>query len=1343
MDVHRKNSSESSDDALDECAKNAARLSAVVTHSAEVCQTSDYRQTMTKKSKSEEASASKLSPMCDDGDLLIRCEERRDQFYDTENTASGRSDHKKRMRTKLQRQTSLDSTEASIGLSYGGGGTSKLQRHRSSDSNDERRRQNRYHYGIYHQPSITNDIYLEQNFTTKSELAIEHFPNDGSSKMYALQKKTPMRKDSNSTMSAIQLPTVGAASTSNPRLRRNSNTTNKQLPSGIVSVRRIKSTALETCCAQPSVSNLSAHPNSAEAISGRPLKNPQHAVLPPPSKCLVRNQHLNLFPKGGNHSTISGASATSVNSISDSVYPIAEQADERSINESFVLHTESESDDEDSESEEDDEDDDDRGGEREIRRAAREPNADNDEDNDLGEGGAQCRKSTTSESDNERRLTQSTDSDTENNGSRSPLLDTKHRSPGSDAECDKGKKSSGQAGPAKPKAAFPVSPMVELDEVSLGEAQALPVFATGTTKSEDSGCPSSDCEQASASSKDMLLSKDRKHTSEAERKWHDFSMDANVISVGVAQTGDGDGGAKEKLTAEELRAAHEAKGAIPKTRQAGGGGEEPSTSRGSRAVASTSKNALESENQKPKSIRRSFSSQSIQSDCDPMAVEMFRHLYEGIHDPEGQLSSYDSYLTAQRDEQTSAGASRTQQIFPVQRKPYLYLHTSYRPFRKTRLTRTRRHDSSVDTTASSRDADHSSMTPATSDNRNWDFLDIEMQESIDTFIIQELIEDHRQAFKKPSVPNEIAAQPATSQCPTINRIGPNDSVYWGHYNLPPEKQTQPKRYFKFPIKCFGNRELKVSMDRLQLLALFDQDFGCFQTILAILLAALVSVLGSVILHLGFYKDLYAFIFCFVIAGSQFSLLKSVQPDASSPVHGFNKTVAYSRPIYFCLCASILILSYHFSSAAAGPPTSLFGIPFSARSFFHVLQELMATVLLLLPLLFSFGLFPQINTFLMYVLEQFDMHVFGGNAVCSLLSAFLGIFRSALACSMLYGFAFGGLSEPRSTQHVLFSFYCALNVAVGYHLSRSASDFTFLWSIIKSSFALHPDEDEELRRATKLSRKELNMPRDANGNKATPTASTAEVKTNSESLGSTEFPNTDDDDKFPSPKETLEDPLPAKLKGTVNSRLKNDFLVGIVIVIVVFSLHSSTVFAVLQPELNPILQTAAVVLGFVLHYVIPQMRKYLPWLCFAKPILRQNEYGLYETSNAAVIMWFEKVYVFLGFFERNVLLPLVFISALTSESGKVVAKFGISMGVAIVVVCGMKGQRASSANSSTRGHCSLLPQVFAAPTRTRPASTSSSCSRRCSFATTTTRGAKRFSSITFSFRSFSRKPPSCF
>ena len=77
---------------------------------------------------------------------------------------------------------------------------------------------------------------------------------------------------------------------------------------GRTGVRRIRSTALETCCPPPPT--LTVHPNSVEIVGAdiKTAKNP----LPPPSTTLIRNQHLNLCPYYG----------------SEIVYPIAEQSDE-------------------------------------------------------------------------------------------------------------------------------------------------------------------------------------------------------------------------------------------------------------------------------------------------------------------------------------------------------------------------------------------------------------------------------------------------------------------------------------------------------------------------------------------------------------------------------------------------------------------------------------------------------------------------------------------------------------------------------------------------------------------------------------------------------------------------------------------------------------------------------------------------------------------------------------------------------------------------------------------------------------------------------------------------------
>lgn len=338
MDVHRKNSSESSE-SLNETQFSHSNFSG--THRFE------RKQAMKIKSKSEDASAILT------GNQPSTSSSRRLNHSGLRKNAGG-----SRTVEQLQRQASLDYSESNMGLS-------KLQRHHSTDSNDENQqhRHHRFHSAFYHpnqlNQSLAPEIYLEPNFTTKSELTIENYPREGASKALAASKKASMRKDSNSTMSAIQLATINSnnnvpsTSSSSTRLRRHSNTTAKQvqLPANTVSVRRIKSTALETSCA--SITNLQSHPNSVETIGGRALRNP----LPPPSKSLIRNQHLQFFSKGA-------ADSSSI----DPVYPnelreIAELADEKSLNDSFIL-TESDSDDNGdpeniSDNNEDDEDSDD------------------------------------------------------------------------------------------------------------------------------------------------------------------------------------------------------------------------------------------------------------------------------------------------------------------------------------------------------------------------------------------------------------------------------------------------------------------------------------------------------------------------------------------------------------------------------------------------------------------------------------------------------------------------------------------------------------------------------------------------------------------------------------------------------------------------------------------------------------------------------------------------------------------------------------------------------------------------------------------------------------------------
>lgn len=451
-----------------------------------------------------------------------------------------------------------------------------------------------------------------------------------------------------------------------------------------------------------------------------------------------------------------------------------------------------------------------------------------------------------------------------------------------------------------------------------------------------------------------------------------------------------------------------------------------------------------------------------------------------------------------------------------------------------------------------------------------------------------------------------------------------------------EKANQPKPKSFYKMKLLKYWEVKVTMDRLKLMALFDRNLSFKETFISIVLAILVSILGSMVLNLGFYKDIYAFWFCFIIAGSQYSLLKSVQPDSASPVHGFNKMVVFSRPVYFCLCTAILCgVHSHLESTTPVPelvhmgrekrsivestPVTIYGFNINERTFLYIIQEVLSKFLLFFPLAFSLGLFPQVNTFLMYLLEQIDMHIFGGNATSSLSAAVFCIVRSLAAIGVLYGFAYSGLIEGKKSHHtkhnILFSIFCGILVPMSYHLSRSASDYTLIWNLIKKHllppelYVIHnPDCSAELDKGdpntfseeSKKNNSESNISKQnsigssaskinfssetniCKAQKRSQTSSisslkfdprggdtmnsTSSLKVDAQNEGDEKNPKQDGTDKI---EEDMEDPLPKKLQATVNARLKNDVIVCTFLALFVFGLHCTTVFTTLRPQLNTV------------------------------------------------------------------------------------------------------------------------------------------------------------------------------
>ncbi|XP_004451084.2 pecanex-like protein 2 isoform X1 [Dasypus novemcinctus] len=434
-----------------------------------------------------------------------------------------------------------------------------------------------------------------------------------------------------------------------------------------------------------------------------------------------------------------------------------------------------------------------------------------------------------------------------------------------------------------------------------------------------------------------------------------------------------------------------------------------------------------------------------------------------------------------------------------------------------------------------------------------------------------------------------------------------------------------EQFYKFII--FPGKWIKVWYDRLTLMALLDRTEDVKENVLAILLIVLVSLLGFLTLNRGFCKDLWVLLFCLVMASCQYSLLKSIQPDPASPIHGHNQIITYSRPIYFCvLCGLILLLDT--GAKARRPPTYVvYGLKLFSPGSLQTARDHLVVFLYCFPAITLLGLFPQINTFCIYLLEQIDMLAFGGSAVSGIISALYSVARSLAAASVLHVFCFSAVKEPWSLQHIpaLFSAFCGLLVAFSYHLSRQSSDPSVLMSYIQCK--LFP----------KLLHQNL--------------------------------------------EESATDPLPKKMKDSVKDSLKSDLIFCTVAAVLSFAVSASTVFLSLRPFLSIVLFALAGTVGLLTHYVLPQLRKHHPWMWISHPILKNKEYQQREVRDIAHLMWFERLYVWLQCFEKYILYPTIILNALTIDAFSIsnYRRLGTHWDIFLMVIAGMKLLRTSFCN----------------------------------------------------------------
>ncbi|CAH8515389.1 unnamed protein product [Schistosoma margrebowiei] len=96
------------------------------------------------------------------------------------------------------------------------------------------------------------------------------------------------------------------------------------------------------------------------------------------------------------------------------------------------------------------------------------------------------------------------------------------------------------------------------------------------------------------------------------------------------------------------------------------------------------------------------------------------------------------------------------------------------------------------------------------------------------------------------------------------------------------------------------------------------------------------------------------------------------------------------------------------------------------------------VLLIFPILFCLGLMPQINTVLIYALEQLDIHIFGASGTTGLFSVILSIFRTFIVIGLTFVPCYYAVQKS-DPQCILFSIFWGIQIALCFLLSRLPSN----------------------------------------------------------------------------------------------------------------------------------------------------------------------------------------------------------------------------------------------------------------------------------------------------------------
>ncbi|EDQ88631.1 uncharacterized protein MONBRDRAFT_26272 [Monosiga brevicollis MX1] len=485
-------------------------------------------------------------------------------------------------------------------------------------------------------------------------------------------------------------------------------------------------------------------------------------------------------------------------------------------------------------------------------------------------------------------------------------------------------------------------------------------------------------------------------------------------------------------------------------------------------------------------------------------------------------------------------------------------------------------------------------------------------------------------------------------------------------------------------RLFGRPIGPASLSRATLEQVIDKYTSRRMIVIIPMLVLAVVYLS---LELGrLYHDLGRTVLFGVAASAMYSLLRSVQPDASASSVG-QRSTAFSRPLYFiALSSTALILDAHAGGQLSD--RDFYGIAVHDPQLIGLVRDFVLVCILASPAMFLFGVLPIWSTALHHLCEQLELHVFGGTGTINLAAAASRVLLSSVAVGVswasFYGAAVMADADSTMTRQAVFALACGVAVGTSFWLGRLQSDGLLLF----------------FERAA--SRGKTRSPSNANSTMSETiepgsTLLAATTTTNTTALDSTSEgapfdvprsvdPHVEPDaDRAPG---VAESNTPSFMSTFENSqrrlfqrRAAWDALCATAQLLIWLLIVLTGLFAAAQPHLRHSATAVCCGVSFLLYYVLHQLRAAFPFGFRKQPLLTNREAGTILNPKRPVASWVEQLEFWLNRSLLHVLLPLAILAFINDSAEVLVDRWGTPVGSLLLALGGHKALRLRSGDLS--------------------------------------------------------------